>query len=97
MKQGDPKPHPGPFRVMKVDAECAGILVAIGFFVMGFVSVPIAKGFLIGAFAAGIAVAVILGLIRKTRNSRQIGARIFDFEQKPGSKVQVSRGLSAPF
>jgi len=87
MQEESPKPHPGPFRVMKVDAESAGILVAIGFFVMGFVSVPIAKGFLVGAFLLGIGVAVVLWLIRRRRNSRPVGARIFDLGKGPGAKV----------
>ena len=86
MKPASPKPHPGPFRVPKVDAEFAGILVAIGFFVMGFVSVPIAKGFLIGAFLVGIGVAVVLGLIRKMRNSRSTCSRILDLEERPSPK-----------
>ena len=71
---------------MKVDAEFAGILVAAGFFVMGFVSVPIAKGFLIGAFLVGIAVAVVLAVIRKTRDSRPVRSRILDLEDKAGAK-----------
>lgn len=87
MKAVTPKPHPGPFRMMKVDAELAGILVAVGFFVMGFVSVPIAKGFLIGAFLAGIVVAGLLALIRKVRNSRPSTDRIFDLAEKPGTKI----------
>jgi hypothetical protein len=87
MKVATPKPHPGPFRTMKVDAEVAGILVAIGFFVMGFVSVPIAKGFLVGAFGVGIGVAVVLGLLRKLRNSRPVDARILHLEEKPSPKV----------
>jgi NhaP-type Na+/H+ or K+/H+ antiporter len=72
---------------MQVDAEVAGILVAIGFFVMGFVSVPIAKGFLLGAFLVGIGVAVVLGLIRKARNSRPVDARILHLDEKPNRKV----------
>ena len=87
MQERSPGPHPGPFRVMKVDAESAGILVAIAFFVMGFVSVPIAKGFLIGASLLGIGVAVILWRIRKKRNSRTVAARIFDLEERPSPKV----------
>jgi hypothetical protein len=87
MKAVTPKPHPGPFRIIKVDAEFAGILVAAGFFVMGFVSVPIAKGFLVGAFLVGIGVAVLLALIRKVRHSRPSSDRIFDLEEKPGTKV----------
>jgi mannose/fructose/N-acetylgalactosamine-specific phosphotransferase system component IIC len=72
---------------MQVDAEVAGILVAIGFFVMGFVSVPIAKSFLLGAFAVGIGVAIVLGLIRKLRNSKPVDARILHLEEKPNHKV----------
>jgi NhaP-type Na+/H+ or K+/H+ antiporter len=72
---------------MKVDAEFAGILVAVGFFVMGFVSVPIAKGFLLGAFLVGTGVAIVLALIRKARNSKPADRRIFHFEEKPGPKI----------
>lgn len=86
MTEQNPKPHPGPFRTMKVDAEFAGILVAVGFFVMGFVSVPIAKGFLVGAFFMGIGVAVILWLIRKARKSNSDDARILHIDQKPSAK-----------
>jgi hypothetical protein len=86
MRELSPKPHPGPFRVMKVDAGSAGILVAIGFFVMGFVSVPIAKGFLIGASLLGIGVAGVLWVIRKRKGSRAAGARIFDLEERPNAK-----------
>lgn len=85
MREPIPK-HPGPFRVMQVDAEFAGILVAVGFFVMGFVSVPIAKGFLIGSFLVGIGVATILWLIRKMTKPRPLGNRIFDLEEKPDPK-----------
>ncbi|MGB9236061.1 MAG: hypothetical protein WCC04_16750 [Terriglobales bacterium] len=77
--------------MMKVDAESAGILVAIGFFVMGFVSVPIAKGFLVGAFFLGIGVAAVLWLIRKRRDSRPVGTRIFDLEKRPDTKARCPR------
>jgi O-antigen/teichoic acid export membrane protein len=87
MQKPSPGPHPGPFQMMKVDAESAGILVAVAFFVMGFVSVPIAKGFLVGAFLVGIGVAVVLWLVRKRKNSRPIDARIFDLEERPSAKV----------
>ena len=72
---------------MKVDSELAGILVAVGFFVMGFVSVPIAKGFLVGAFVVGIGVAMVLWLIRRRRNSRPLDARILHLEKTPRSKI----------
>lgn len=87
MQPETPKSHPGPFRTMKVDSELAGILVAVGFFVMGFVSVPIAKGFLVGAFLIGIGVAVVLSLVRRRTNSRPIDARILHLEETPRSKV----------
>ncbi len=72
---------------MQVDSELAGILVAVGFFVMGFVSVPIAKGFLIGAFLIGIGVALTLALLRKIRNSRPAHTRILDLEDRPTTKI----------
>ena len=53
MKQHQVQPHPGPFRIPRVDAELAGILVAVGFVVMGVVAIPIAKWFLLGALLLG--------------------------------------------
>lgn len=52
--------HPGPWRVMQVDSEFAGLLVAVGFVVLGLVSMPIATGFVLGAIALGIVVALLL-------------------------------------
>ena len=86
MKCDSPKPHPGPFRVMQVDAEFAGILVAVAFFVMGFVSVPIAKGFLVGAFLVGIGIAVILWFIRNAKSSSHVDREVLHIDQKPSAK-----------
>jgi hypothetical protein len=41
MEHHDAKRHPGPWRVMQVDSEFAGILVAVDFPVMGQRSSPI--------------------------------------------------------
>jgi len=60
MKDRDASRHPGPFRIMQVDSEIAGLLVAVGFLVMGFVSMPIATGFVLGAIALGVVVALVL-------------------------------------
>ena len=60
MKDHDANRHPGPWRVMKVDSEFAGLLVAVGFLVMGFVSMPLATGFVIGAITLGVVVALLL-------------------------------------
>ncbi len=86
MKGDNPKPHPGPFRVMRVDAEFAGILVAAAFFVMGFVSVPIAKGFLVGAFLVGIVIAVVLWLIRNATSSSHVDRQVLHIDQDANSK-----------
>jgi hypothetical protein len=86
MKGPNPRPHPGPFRVMKVDAEFAGVLVAAAFFVMGFVSVPIAKGFLVGAFLLGIGIALILWLIRNATSSSLVDRQVLHIDQKPSAK-----------
>ena len=66
MKHHDSSRHPGPWRVMRVDAEFAGIIVALGFVVMGLVGLPIAKWFLLGAILFGVGVAVLLRLIRRS-------------------------------
>ena len=60
MKDRDASKHPGPFRIMQMDSEIAGLLVAVGFLVMGFVSMPIATGFVIGAITLGVVVALLL-------------------------------------
>ena len=62
MKDHDANRHPGPWRVMRVDSEFAGLLVAVGFLVLGLVSMPIATGFVIGAIALGVVVALLLRL-----------------------------------
>lgn len=53
MRRHQADPHPGPFRIPQVDAEFAGILVALGFVVMGIVAIPIVKWFLLGALVLG--------------------------------------------
>lgn len=45
---------------MRMDAEFAGILVAVGFLVMGLVSMPLATGFVVGAITLGVVVALLL-------------------------------------
>ncbi|PYX07541.1 MAG: hypothetical protein DMG88_14235 [Acidobacteria bacterium] len=65
MKQHDANRHPGPWRVMRVDSEFAGLLVAVGFVVMGLVSMPLATWFLLGALVLGVGVALLLRCTRK--------------------------------
>ena len=65
MKFSYPARHPGPFRVMPVDSEVAGILVALGFVVMAVVGIPLARWFVLGAALMGISVAFVLRLTRK--------------------------------
>jgi len=50
---------------MRINSESAGIIVAIGFVVMGVVGVPIAKWFLICGVLLGVGVAVVLRYLRK--------------------------------
>jgi len=45
---------------MQLDSEFAGLLVAVGFLVMGLVSMPLATGFVLGAIALGVVVALLL-------------------------------------
>jgi hypothetical protein len=65
MKDHDASRHPGPWRVMQVDAGVAGLIVAVGFLVMGVVSLPIVKWFVFGTLLLGGGVAVLLRLTRK--------------------------------
>jgi hypothetical protein len=65
MQYRDPARHPGPFRVMQVDSESAGILVALGFVVMAVVGIPLARWFVLGAALMGGSVALLLRFTRK--------------------------------
>ena len=65
--------HPGPFRFMRVDSEFAGLLVAVGFLVMGFVSTPIATWFVLGAVALGVFVALVLRFAPKKYSRVVVG------------------------
>jgi hypothetical protein len=60
MENHEAKRHPGPWRVMRVDSEFAGLLVAVGFLVMGLVCMPIATAFVLGAITLGVVVALLL-------------------------------------
>src|SRR5258705_232392 len=72
----DQKPHPGPWRVMQVDSEFVGLLVAVGFLVMGLVSMPIATGFVLGAIALGVVVALLLRFAPKKFTRVTVGTVI---------------------
>ena len=76
MKDRDANRHPGPFRFMNVDSEFAGLLVAVGFLVMGFVSMPIATGFVLGAIALGVIVALLLRFTPKKLSRVVLGTVI---------------------
>jgi len=53
------------WRMMRVDAESAGLIVALGFLLMGLVSMPIATWFLFGALVLGLGIALLLRFSRK--------------------------------
>jgi uncharacterized membrane protein YhiD involved in acid resistance len=65
MKRRETERHPGPWRVMRVDSEFAGLLVAAAFLVMGAVGLDIGKGFVLGALGFGIVVALVLRFIHR--------------------------------
>jgi hypothetical protein len=65
MKNRDVSRHPGPWRMMKVDSEFAGLLLAVAFLVMGAVGLDIGKWFVLGALVLGVVVALLLRLTRK--------------------------------
>jgi len=43
-----------------MDSEFAGIIVAVGFLVLGLVSMPLATAFILGAIALGVVIALLL-------------------------------------
>lgn len=75
MENHEASRHPGPWRVMRADSEFAGLLIAVGFLVMGFVSMPIASVFVIGGIALGVVVALLLRFIPR-KLSRSITAAL---------------------
>jgi len=60
-----PLPHPGPFRVPRVDGEFGAIVAAIGIVVLGVVGLDLGLGFLLGAIIIGIGVSFLLYLAHK--------------------------------
>jgi hypothetical protein len=65
MKNRDANHHPGIMRVMKVDSEFAGLLVAVGFLVMGAVGLDIGRWFVLGAVVLGVGVALLLRFLHR--------------------------------
>ncbi len=65
MKDHSTPRHPGPFRITGIGGEAAAVILAVGFLVMGLVSVPIAKFFLLGAALVGIGIAILFRSLRK--------------------------------
>jgi membrane protein YdbS with pleckstrin-like domain len=64
MKSHDSARHPGPWRMMRVDSEFVGLLIAVGFVLMGLVSTPTVTWFVLGAIFLGVTVALLLRLKR---------------------------------
>ena len=65
MKNRDANRHPGIMRVMQVDSEFAGLLLAVAFLVMGAVGLDIGKWFVLGALVLGVGVALLLRFTRR--------------------------------
>jgi len=64
MKDRDASRHPGPMRSMQVDAEFAGVFVAIAFALMLAVALPITKWFVLGTILLGGLIAVGIRVFR---------------------------------
>ena len=60
----DEKPHPGQWRIMQVDSGTAGLIVAAGFALLGFVVAPV---FVLGALPLGVGVALLLRYTDRSR------------------------------
>jgi hypothetical protein len=61
---------------MRVDSEFAGLIVAVGFIVMGLISMPLATGFVLGAITLGVVVALLLRFTPKKFTRVVLGAVI---------------------
>jgi hypothetical protein len=60
-----PKPHPGPFRLVRIGIGAVAILIALGFVMLGLIGVPIARFFLLGAILLGAGIAILFHALRK--------------------------------
>ncbi len=70
--------HPGPMRSMDADPGWGGIVIAIGFVILGILGLPIYKWFFVGALLLGAAVAL---LFRFTK--------LRDSESEPGTTRMI--------
>jgi len=61
---------------MQLDSEFAGLLVAVGFLVLGLVSMPIATVFVLGTIALGVVVALLLRFIPRKFSRVMVGTII---------------------
>lgn len=61
---------------MQLDSEFAGLLVAVGFLVMGLVSMPIATVFVLGTLALGVVVALLLRFVPRKISRVMVGTII---------------------
>jgi len=57
--------HPGVTGRLVVDGGLAGGIIAVGFLVMGWIGVPQARWFLVGAALLGGLVGLVLWLMRR--------------------------------
>jgi hypothetical protein len=76
MENHEAKRHPGPWRVMQLDSEFAGLLVAVGFLVLGLVSMPVATVFVLGTIALGVFVALLLRFVPRKFSRVMVGTII---------------------
>lgn len=66
MKDHAVRRHPGPFRIMQLDSEFAGIIVALGIVILAVVGMPsIGTAFLLVALAVGLMIALLLHFTAK--------------------------------
>lgn len=65
MEKREGNPHPGPFRIPPVNPGVVGIIIAIGFVLMGVIAFPLGKWFFLSALALGLAVALLLRYVRR--------------------------------
>jgi uncharacterized membrane-anchored protein len=88
--ENETKPHPGPWRFMRVDSGLVGILIAIAFLVMGFVSMPVATWFVVGAILVGGLVALLLRFYWQRLESFRILSVIGIYQQLPQCRISFS-------
>src|ERR1051326_2873206 len=93
----DQRPHPGPLRLLQVDSELAGTVIAACFVILGLVSMStLAPVFFIGAVPIGVSVAFCSALQRRNDERNRDYQHSYGYRNGFASSLACSCSSSRP-